>query len=84
MSLIMYLFLIYQIVPRNWVNGELTGTYGNFSLPGQNDAYNTVPFGDEEPLSPSAVPPTTRGFYNEEFSPLNLDADCMFITIIEF
>ena len=65
-------------VIRTWVNGELVGTYGSFTLPGQDDHYNTEPFGDEEPLPPSAVPPTTRGFYNEEFSPLNLEADCKF------
>lgn len=65
-----------EIIYRAWVNGELSGVYGAFVLPGQNDAYNTDPFGDEEPLTPSAVPPTTRGFYNEEFSPLNLEADC--------
>lgn len=43
---------------------------------GRDDYYNTDPFGDEEPLSPSVLPSTTRGFYNEEFSPLNLEADC--------
>lgn len=58
------------------MNGELTGNFGSSTLSGHDDCYNTDPFGDEEPSSPSAVPSTTRGFYNEEFSPLNLEADC--------
>jgi hypothetical protein len=60
------------------VSGDLVGTFGSATLPGQDNHYDTEPFGDEEPLPPSAVPPTTRGFYNEEFSPLNLEADCKF------
>lgn len=63
---------------RTWTNGELVGTNACFTLPGQDDFYNTEPFGDEEPVPPSAIPPTTRGFYNEEFPPLNLEADCKF------
>ncbi|KAK9512092.1 hypothetical protein O3M35_000594 [Rhynocoris fuscipes] len=53
--------------------GELRGTYGNASLPHENDHYNTLPFGDLPPRAPTA-PSTQRGFYNEEFAPLKLQS----------
>lgn len=58
------------------MNGELVCVNGILRVTGHDDVYNAEPFGDDEPVSPSAVPSTTRGFYNEEFSPLNLEADC--------
>ena len=61
---------------RNWSNGDLIMVNDDLCVPGHDNYYNTEPFGDIEPRDPFELPPNTRGFYSEEFSPLNLEADC--------
>jgi len=53
--------------------GELKGNYGCAVLPTVDDYYATHPFGDKSPSPPHPPHSTQRGFYDQEFAPLQLD-----------
>ncbi|XP_050308382.1 histone-lysine N-methyltransferase 2C-like isoform X2 [Anthonomus grandis grandis] len=53
--------------------GDLTGSYGNASLPGCSDFYSTEPYGDDEPIPEKPPASTQRGFYDEEFPLIKFD-----------
>lgn len=56
-------------------NMEVKGSYGNCVLPSLGDYYTTKPFGDKEKPPPVSPLSTQRGFYDQEFSVINLVND---------
>ncbi|KAL0271383.1 UNVERIFIED_CONTAM: hypothetical protein PYX00_008487 [Menopon gallinae] len=56
-------------------NVEIKGTFGNAYIPSLGDYYTTKPFGDREKPLPSSPVSTQRGFYDQEFSVIQLVND---------
>lgn len=56
-------------------NFEIKGTYGNCFVSSIGDYYTTIPFGEKEKPPPGSPLSTQRGFYDQEFSVINLVND---------
>lgn len=56
-------------------NVEVKGTFGDAYIPSLGDYYTTKPFGDREKPVPSSPVSTQRGFYDQEFSVIQLVND---------
>jgi len=56
-------------------HGELSGSMGTARIPNASLFYSTKPFGPETPVPPVPTASAQRGFYDQEFAPLKLEAD---------